>query len=180
MRGYLVWSGGFLFGLLDDFLRLLPCGVTQLKPFLWAENVIHHRHGFVLVPMGGSPENWGRCHCANPSVGCGLELQKGVRSHIHSDWKKVFPRGCAFRRNCRNALWAPLISLSLMYAAQSCSVYGERGLANTALRSACSRGLISDSFFRCRTNRVISLSIMSALATGAHEDAPWTIWSYAV
>ena len=119
---------------------------------------------------GESPEKWGTCRRADPSVGCGLEVQKGVRSHIHSDWKKIFPWWCAFRRNCRNALWAPLISLSPMYAAQSCSVYGERRLEMTALRSACSRGLMSGSFLGCcMTNCVISLSIMSALATGAQS-----------
>ena len=52
VRGYLVWSAAFLFGPLDDLAKLLPCGVAQLKPFLWAENVVHHRHGFVLVPRG--------------------------------------------------------------------------------------------------------------------------------
>ena len=82
--------GAFFFGLLDDFAELIPCGVAWLKPFLWAEYAVHHTHGYDLVPRGVIR---GRCRCADPSVGCGLEVRKGVRSHIRSDWKKIFLSG---------------------------------------------------------------------------------------
>ena len=122
-------------------------------------------HMALTWSQGGSTENWGRCRRADPSVGCGLEGRKGVRSHIRSDWKKFFPRWCAFRRSCRNALWAPLISLSPMYAAQSCSAYGERGLALTAL-GGHTRGSISGSFLRCCRTGAASRGSLTSLNGG--------------
>ena len=48
--GYFIQSRGFLFGLVDDSTKLLTRGIAKLEPLLWAEDFLHHRYRFVLIP----------------------------------------------------------------------------------------------------------------------------------